>query len=192
VPEHERADRCDLGSDDCVIDQKHFFVRGCLEVPVQGQTEPFIWGVWVSLSEASHLEWLKYFTEAKRAHVAPFFGWLNTWLKPYPNTMNLKTRVHLRDDGIRPYIELEPVARLPGEARVAFALACAERLQSHATFSNDLSAVALVRRILDLTFDAISSPSIRSNIFLRALQLSKDSRLVLRKQERPLLGGALI
>ena len=52
------------------------------------------------------------------------------------------------------------LARLPGEARVAFALACAERLQSHATFSNDVSAVALVRRILDLTFDAISSPSI--------------------------------
>jgi hypothetical protein len=112
VPEHERADRCDLGSDDCVIDRKHFFVRGCLEVPVHGQTEPFIWGVWVSLSEASHLEWLKYFTEAKRAHVAPFFGWFNTWLKPYPNTMNLKTRVHMRDDGIRPSIELEPVDHL--------------------------------------------------------------------------------
>lgn len=36
------------------------------------------------------------------------FGWLNAWLKPYPDTINLKTRVHFRDDGIRPYIELEP------------------------------------------------------------------------------------
>ena len=26
----------------------------------------------------------------------------------YPSTENLKTRVHLRDDGVRPYIELEP------------------------------------------------------------------------------------
>ena len=26
----------------------------------------------------------------------------------YPETKNLKTMVHLRDDGIRPYIELEP------------------------------------------------------------------------------------
>ena len=25
-----------------------------------------------------------------------------------PSTENLKTRVHLRDDGVRPYIELEP------------------------------------------------------------------------------------
>jgi hypothetical protein len=29
-------------------------------------------------------------------------------LKPYPDTINLKTRIHLRDDGIRPLIELEP------------------------------------------------------------------------------------
>ena len=26
----------------------------------------------------------------------------------YPDTLNLKTRVHLRDDGVRPSIELEP------------------------------------------------------------------------------------
>src|SRR5262249_17928400 len=51
------------------------------------------------------------------------------------------------------------LAELPCEARVAFALACAERLQPSATYLRDRSAVALVRRILDLTFDAISSPS---------------------------------
>ena len=47
-----------------------------------------------------------------RRHVqqfgAPFLGWLDAWLKPYPETLNLKTRVHPRDDTIRPYIELEP------------------------------------------------------------------------------------
>jgi hypothetical protein len=61
VPVEEREARCDLGSDDCVIDGEHFFVRGCIEIPVQGETEPFSWGVWVSLSQASHLEWLKHF-----------------------------------------------------------------------------------------------------------------------------------
>lgn len=108
VAEEQRASRCDLGSDDCVIDRQHFFVRGCLEIPVHGQSESFSWGVWVSLSEASHLQWIKYFDEPKRAHIGPFFGWLNAWIKPYPDTVNLKTRVHFRDDGMRPYIELEP------------------------------------------------------------------------------------
>ncbi|HVZ38062.1 MAG TPA: DUF2199 domain-containing protein [Candidatus Kapabacteria bacterium] len=44
----------------------------------------------------------------KRSHIGPFFGWLDAWLKPCPDTTNLKTMVHLRDDGIRPYILLEP------------------------------------------------------------------------------------
>jgi hypothetical protein len=43
----------------------------------------------------------------KRSHISPFFGWLNAWLKPYPNTINLKTRVYLRDKGTRLYIEIE-------------------------------------------------------------------------------------
>lgn len=108
IPESERALRCELGTDDCVIDDEYFFVRGCIEIPVHGQDEGFSWGVWVSLSHASYSEWIKYFDEKNRAHVGPFFGWLNAWLKPYPNTINLKTRLHLRNDGIRPYIELEP------------------------------------------------------------------------------------
>ena len=108
IPENERELRCDYGKDDCVIEKDAFFVRGCIEIPVHGETEPFIWGVWVSLSESSFQQWLEYFDKTERSHIGPFFGWLDAWLKPYPDTMNLKTRVHLRNDGIRPYIELEP------------------------------------------------------------------------------------
>ncbi|WP_038494664.1 DUF2199 domain-containing protein [Collimonas arenae] len=108
VPENERAERCVLGSDDCVIDKKYFFVLGCIEIPVKGAVESFSWGVWVSLSETNYMEWAKYFDETERSHIGPLFGWLDAWLKPYPDTMNLKTRIHLRDDGVRPFIELEP------------------------------------------------------------------------------------
>jgi hypothetical protein len=91
-----------------VIDNEFFFVRGCLEVPVIGDEQPFSWGVWASLSEKNfrHLEEL--YAEPKRSHHGPFFGWLcsNIWV--YPTTLNLKTMVHLRDDGIRPFVELEP------------------------------------------------------------------------------------
>jgi hypothetical protein len=104
VAESERASRCELGSDDCVIDRKWFFVRGCLEIPVHGADEPFSWGVWVSLSEQNFRTWVEYFDQQHRSHVGPFFGWLNAWLKPYPETTNLKTHVHLRDNGVRPWI----------------------------------------------------------------------------------------
>jgi hypothetical protein len=108
VPAAEREARCGLGTDECVIDEKWFFVRGCIEIPVHGETECFSWGVWVSLSEASFKQWSECFDAPKRSHIGPFFGWLNAWLKPYPDTINLKAKVCLRDNGIRPYIELEP------------------------------------------------------------------------------------
>lgn len=108
IPDTERDKRCIAGSDDCVIDDELFFIRGCIEIPVHGYSDPFVWGVWVSLSKDSFEKWAESFGKKKRDHVGPFFGWLDTWLKPYPDSTNLKTRVHLRNDGIRPFIELEP------------------------------------------------------------------------------------
>lgn len=110
IPEAERQKRCACGTDDCVIDGQWFFIRGCIEIPVADQDEPFVWGVWVSLSEASFRKWAACFADDTRSHIGPFFGWLDASLKPYPDTMNLKTKVHLRNGGIRPYIELEPTS----------------------------------------------------------------------------------
>ena len=53
IPSEERGRRCVLTSDTCVVDDEHFFVRGCLELPVHGFDEPFEWGVWVSLSKVN-------------------------------------------------------------------------------------------------------------------------------------------
>jgi len=108
VPAEERESRCSLRSDDCVIDEKFFFIRGCLDIPVIGEQQLFSWGVWVSLSKDSFREFIRYFDEAKRSHVGPFFGWLSAQLPLYPSTLSLKTRAHFRDNGIRPYIEVEP------------------------------------------------------------------------------------
>lgn len=104
----EREARCQLDSDACIVDEEHCFVRATLDIPVHGSDEPFSWGVWVSLSGENFDAWDACFNEARRAHIGPFFGWLSTQLPVYPATLNLKTRVHLRDDGVRPSIELEP------------------------------------------------------------------------------------
>jgi hypothetical protein len=108
IPSKERAERCVLESDICVVDQEHFFVRGCIEIPVHGETQPFSWGAWISLSRRNFDQFVACFDLAERSHIGPFFGWLSAELPLYPRTENLKTRIHLRNDGIRPYIELEP------------------------------------------------------------------------------------
>ena len=43
-----------------------------------------------------------------RSHIGPFFGWLSAELPLYPSAENPKTRAHLRDNGIRLFVELEP------------------------------------------------------------------------------------
>jgi hypothetical protein len=108
IPLAEREARCILESDICVVDQTFFFVRGCLEIPVKGESERFIWGVWISLSKPSFERFVESFDAPQRSHIGPFFGWLSSELPLYPSTKSVKTRVHLRDNGLRPYIELEP------------------------------------------------------------------------------------
>lgn len=107
VPEDKRDTDVFLTTDSCVIADRFFFVRGCLDVPIRDSEEVFTWGVWVSLKEENFFLWQDHYNVPVRSHIGPFFGWLCTRLPIYPDTMHLKTMVHLRDHGLRPRIELE-------------------------------------------------------------------------------------
>jgi hypothetical protein len=46
-----------LGDDLCYYEDEdgvHYFARTIIEVPIHGVSEPFMWGVWVSLSKESY------------------------------------------------------------------------------------------------------------------------------------------
>jgi hypothetical protein len=73
-----------------------------------GSDEPFSWGAWTSLSDRNFGHFVELLEEPERKHHGPFFGWLSSDIWVYPDTMNLKTRIHLRDNRTRPFIELEP------------------------------------------------------------------------------------
>ncbi|MFN9939599.1 MAG: DUF2199 domain-containing protein, partial [bacterium] len=107
IPEDQRERRLSLGSDDCVIDEEMFLIRGCLEIPVQDETDPFIWGVWVDISKSDFKEGAASFDEEKRTHVGPFAGYLGSTLPCYPDTFNHLVVVHLRDKGTRPLVEVQ-------------------------------------------------------------------------------------
>jgi hypothetical protein len=112
IPEDEREQRTLLSSDQCVIDDEHYFVRGCLDVRIHDSEEVFSWGVWVSLSEESFYRMSELWDTPGREAEPPFFGWLCTRLPGYPDTTALKTHVHTRPLGERPFIELEPTEHL--------------------------------------------------------------------------------
>lgn len=107
----EEKQRSLLSSDQCMLetaDGTHYFVRGCLDIPIKGTSSTFTWGVWVSLSERSFAEMAEHWDDPGRVSLGPYFGWLCTAIPEYPDTMLLKTNVHQRPVGVRPAIELEP------------------------------------------------------------------------------------
>ncbi len=108
IPKAEREDRGRLTSDICVIDDKHRFVRGCLEVPIIDHNDIFVWGVWVSLSAKSFERVHELWNAEIIENEPPMFGWLCNNISIYPSTSLLKTHLHLRSGNERPRIELEP------------------------------------------------------------------------------------
>ena len=108
----------------CIIDEKYFYLRGQLEVPVTDGASPFSWSVWVSLSGKTYERALDVCDRPGRESELPYFGWLSVSLPFYPETLNLKTSVHTRPVGLRPLVELEPTDHpLSVEQRVGMARA---------------------------------------------------------------------
>jgi hypothetical protein len=113
IPEAERASRGELTSDQCVIDDEHFFVLGRIEIPLKDSADIFCWLAWVSLSRENFERTLDLWGTEGRESEPPYFGWLCSSFPGYPETtLNLKTHVHTQPVGERPYIELEATDHL--------------------------------------------------------------------------------
>jgi hypothetical protein len=109
LSEDQRSTIAKLSEDVCLIkdtDHTDCFIRVCLEVPIIGVDEPFLWGVWVSVSKDDFIRYNETWDDP--AETDEYFGWLCTKLPLYPDTLALKTLVHPRSQGQRPSITLEP------------------------------------------------------------------------------------
>jgi hypothetical protein len=92
----ERDARAVIGSDQCIIDQQQFFLRGCLEIPIIGQSEPFLWGLWATVWEKDFDEIADCWeTQGRENKHGPFNGRLANSVKDYPETLNLKLKIVL-------------------------------------------------------------------------------------------------
>jgi hypothetical protein len=108
VPESEFNQRVDLTPDQCVVDEKAFFVRGHIEIPIHDHAEPLSFAVWSSLSEESFLHMSDHWDLPARADDPPYFGWLSSSIPAYPQTINLKLSVQSRAPGLVPLFSVEP------------------------------------------------------------------------------------
>ncbi|OON70958.1 DUF2199 domain-containing protein [Hymenobacter sp. CRA2] len=106
VPPQEREKRIEYSKDWCVVDEDHFFIRGRIEIPVHGSDELFCWNVWTSLSEGNFIRSQEFWHDPERVHEPPYFGWLQTVIPGYPETLNIRTFVHTQPVGTIPRVEV--------------------------------------------------------------------------------------
>ena len=103
--------RAFLSPDVCTIGEDRF-IRGCLEIPLIGRDERFVWGVWTSFSQDSLRRAYELWDAVEISADEPArFGWFSNELKQLYSglsTLNLKARVRFRPGNLRPLIELEP------------------------------------------------------------------------------------
>jgi len=97
-----------LNPDYCAIEDKDFFVRGYIELPIVGTAKNFSWGVWGSVSRENFDALLKRDEKGEQGDLPPIFSWLSNQIDGYPETLNLKMYAHVQGPGKRPYFELEP------------------------------------------------------------------------------------
>lgn len=138
ISDAERETRGQIGSDICIIDE-HYFIRGCLDVPiVNSKTSIFSWGVWVSVSARSFEHIKNVWDDEVRDNGPAIFGWLCNSIPNYPETYSLKTYVHLRNHGIRPTSNWSrPITRSPWSNAKALQCGALRRSSRRAAHTDD-------------------------------------------------------
>lgn len=94
-----------LDSDFCTIkyeDQIDRFIRVVLKQNVNNSDQNLDYGLWVSLSEKSYSDYMENFNNDN--HEEQYFGWLNSRIPEYENTMNIPTTVSTKRGNERPEI----------------------------------------------------------------------------------------
>lgn len=102
IPEQDRQSRIKLSEDLCSIDDKEFFIRAVLELPVKDNEDNFRWGTWAQISQDDFFKYLRLWDADGVESEPPFKGILSGGVNYYPDTDLMEVKVHLRSKGQRP------------------------------------------------------------------------------------------
>ncbi|MBX2872454.1 MAG: DUF2199 domain-containing protein [Saprospiraceae bacterium] len=97
LTEADKQAKGELTADTCIIrheEQIDRFIRGVLVQPIKDACQDLDYGLWVSLSEKSYLDYLDHFDSSD--HEVTYFGWLCSAIPEYESTLTIKTTVHTR------------------------------------------------------------------------------------------------
>jgi hypothetical protein len=110
IPEIELDQRVQFTLYQCVVDERDFYLRGRIPVPMIGRQEPFIWGVWAQVSPEDFLAINERWKMEGREADPPYRGVLHSPLPIYGDTLNLELRIHTQAVGRRPHFHIVDTA----------------------------------------------------------------------------------
>lgn len=103
----DRESRVKMSEDWCIVDDKFYYLRGCLEVPIQGSDKTFVWGVWVTISEFDFDTTMELWNDPERIDEPEYVGTIANTMPSYDETRNLKVMIKTRAVGERPAIIMD-------------------------------------------------------------------------------------
>ena len=107
LSDEQKAQMAILTEDFCTITHDEGtdrFIRAVLEVPIHGVEEPFLWGVWVSLSEKSFARYRETYDDPVEGE--GFFGWVCNKISLYPYDQSRPSDVVVQAGRSRPKVLL--------------------------------------------------------------------------------------
>jgi hypothetical protein len=106
IPPDERETRIEIKESLCVVDDKHFFHRGRLTIPILDHDDDLVFNVWTSISADNFVKRNDLWNNPDRLNEEPYFGWLQTTIPTYGETLNLKTIAIENEVGLIPTIKM--------------------------------------------------------------------------------------
>lgn len=104
IPPDERENRVEMEESLCVIDGEHFFHRGRLTIPINDHDQDLIFNVWATLSKQNFEKRNDLWNNANRVNEPPYFGWMQTVIPTYGDTINIATQATENEVGLIPAI----------------------------------------------------------------------------------------
>ncbi len=126
--------RVRVSQDLCNIDQKFFFIRGVLSVPIPELGSSFDWGLWSLVDPKDFQHYVDLWDADIDDDEPPFEGWLAGSPPEYPEADMTEIAVHMQSNGKRPYFEIiDPNQKLAIAQRDGITLAQVHKFIANVT-----------------------------------------------------------
>lgn len=109
LSEEQKKSMGKISDDFCTITHDEgtdYFVRAILEIPIHGVEDPFLWGVWVSLSKKSFDRYYETYDDPVEGDV--FFAWVCNAIPVYPYASDRAANLLVQPGNQRPKVILHP------------------------------------------------------------------------------------